>query len=155
MLKKMQIKKYSKLKMFGLYTLSLFVNLLPLIIVLIVNWEVCTKTKRETIALTTTGIVWVLFLILSMVNAMPKKTSRVVTLTTVFVLLELMKPLLSQMCLFAGASAIGALLDVIIIRPIIKRYVELRIASKTADITTIQVKSAVEDALKNAGCGRV
>ena len=151
----MQIKKYSKLKMFGLYALSLFVNLLPLMIVLFLNWEVCTKTKRESVALTTTGFVWVMFLIFSMIGAMPKRASRVVTLIVVFVLLEMMKPLLSQMCLFAGASAIGALLDVIIVRPIIKKYLELRVATTTADLTTLQVKTVVEEALKEAGCGRV
>ena len=62
---KMQVKKYSKLKMFGLYALSLLVNLLPLIIVLIVNWEVCTKTKREGVAISVTGFVWVFFLVIT------------------------------------------------------------------------------------------
>lgn len=151
----MQVKKYSKLKMFGLYALSLAVNLIPLIVVLIINWEVCTKTKREGIAISVTGFVWVFFLIITMLGTLPKKINRVATLCIVFGVLELMKPLLNYMTIFAGAAAIGALLDVIIIKPIIKRYAELRVASKTADITTQQVKLAVKELLDEERTGRV
>ena len=59
------------------------------------------------------------------------------------------------MTIFAGAAAIGALLDVIIVKPIIKRYAELRVASKTADITTQQVAQAVKDILNEERSGRV
>lgn len=151
---KKKIKKYSKFKMFGLYVLSVLVNILPLVVVLIINWEFCTKTKREGIAISVTGFVWIFFLIISMLGSMPKKLNRVGSLIIVFLILELMKPLLSFMCVFAGASAIGAILDVIIVRPIIRRYVELRIASKTADITTQQVKLAVAELLEERS-GRV
>lgn len=149
-----KVKRYSKLKMFGLYMLSLFVNLLPLAIVVMVYWKDCTKTTREGIALSVTGIFWVLFLIITLTGAMPKNINRAVTLIIVFIILELMKPLLAYMCIFAGASAIGALLDSICIRPIIKRYEELRIATKSADITTQQVKEAVAELLEERS-GRV
>lgn len=145
----MQIKKYNKFKMFGLYVLSVFVNLLPLFIVILINWEACTKTRREGIALSVTGVVWTMFLIFSMLGAMPKRVNRVVGLVVVYVLLEIMKPLLTYMCVFAGASAIGALLDLIIVRPIIRRYIELRVASKTADITTQQVQEVVKQCLES------
>lgn len=151
----MQVKKYSKLKMFGLYVLSIIVNLLPLIIVLIIKWEVCTKTKSESVAISVTGFVWVFFLIVSMLGSLPGRINRVATLIIIFVVLELMKPLLRYMCIFAGAAAIGALLDLIIIKPIIKRYAELRVASKTADITTQQVKIAVRELLDEERSGRV
>lgn len=151
----MQTKKYSKLKMFGLYVISVIVNLLPLLIVLIINWEVCTKTIREGIAVSVTGIVWLVFLILSLLGALPSKMNRVVSLIIVFVLLELMKPLLSYMCIFSGAAAIGALLDVIFIRPAIKKYSELRVATQTADLTTEQVKTAVKELLEEERSGRV
>ena len=151
----MQVKKYSKLKMFGLYALSLAVNLIPLIVVLIINWEVCTKTKREGIAVSVTGFVWVFFLVITMLGTLPKKINRVATLCIVYGVLELMKPLLNYMTIFAGTAAIGALLDVIIIKPIIKRYAELRVASKTADITTQQVKLAVKELLDEERNGRV
>lgn len=149
-----KVKRYSKLKMFGLYMLSLFVNLLPLAIVVMVYWEDCTKTTRESVALTVTGVFWVLFLVITLIGAMPKNINRAFTLVLIFVVLELMKPLLAYMCIFAGASAIGALLDSIIIRPIIVRYVELRQATKTADITTNQVKEAVAELLEERS-GRV
>ena len=151
----MRVKKYSKLKMFFLYVLSIAVNLIPLIIVLIFNWEVCTKTKREGIAISVTGVVWVFFLIITMLGTLPKKINRVATLCILFGVLELMKPLLNYMTIFAGATAIGALLDFIIVKPIIKRYIELRIASKTADITTQQVAQVVKDILKEERSGRV
>lgn len=150
-----KIKKYSGFKMFGLYFLSVLVNVLPLVIVLIINWEFCTKTKREGIAISVTGFVWIFFLIVSMLGSMPKRLNRVASLIIVFGILELMKPLLSFMCVFSGAAAIGAILDVIIIKPIIRRYIELRVASKTADITTQQVKLAVEELLGEKGSGRV
>lgn len=151
----MQVKKYSKLRMFGLYTLSIVVNLLPLIVVVIIHWEVCTKTRRECVALSVTGFVWVFFLVITMLGTLPKKINRVATLCIIFGVLELMKPLLNYMTIFAGAAAIGALLDVIIVKPIIKRYVELRVASKTADITTQQVKIAVNELLNEERSGRV
>lgn len=151
----MQVKKYSKLKMFGLYTLSVVINLLPLIFVLIINWEACTKTKREGIAISVTGFIWIFFLIITMLGTLPKKINRVTTLCIVFGVLELMKPLLSYMTIFAGAAAIGAILDAIIVKPIIKKYAELRVASKTADITTQQVKLAVKELLDEERSGRV
>ena len=158
---KMANKRYSKVKMFLLYVLSLLVNLLPLIIVLIINWGVCTKTQREGVAITVTGISWIVFLVASMIGAMPKKVNRVVTLVVAFVVLELMKPLLSCMCMFSGAAAIGALLDLCAVKPFIKKYQELRVATKTADMTTEQVKLAVKEILseketKETNCtGRV
>lgn len=148
-------KKYSKLKMFGLYALSLFVNLLPLLIVLLINWEACTKTKREGVAISVTGIAWIIFLVMTMLGTMPKRVNRVVTLVIVFVVLELMKPLLSYMCIFAGASAIGAMIDIVAVRPFINRYKEYRLATKTAQITTEQVKEAVKEIIKTENTGRV
>lgn len=151
----MQAKKYSRLKMFSLYVLSLFVNLAPLIVVLALNWQACTKTRREGIAISVTGFVWVFFLVVSMIGSMPNKFNRVAGLCIVFGMLELMKPLLNYMCIFAGAAAIGAILDWLIIKPIINRYKELRVASKTADITTQQVAQAVKDILNEERSGRV
>lgn len=151
----MQVKKYSKLKMFGLYALSVLVNLLPLIVVLIINWKNCTKTEREGVAITVTGFVWVGFLVFSMLGTMPKKINRVAGLVIVFGMLELMKPLLNYMCVFAGAAAIGAILDVLIMRPIIKKYQELRVATQTADLTAQQVKEAVKELLQEERSGRV
>ena len=144
----MAVKKYSKIKMLGLHLLSVLVNIAPLLVVLIINWEVCTKTDRQVVALSVTGFAWLFFLIITMLGSMPKRINRVAGLIIVFVVLELMKPLLNQMTLFAGASAIGALLDALIIRPMIKRYRELRVASKTADLTTQQVKEAVKELLE-------
>ena len=59
------------------------------------------------------------------------------------------------MCIFSGAAAIGALLDVILIRPAIKKYSELRVATQTADLTTEQVKTAVKELLEEERSGRV
>ena len=140
--------------MCGLYLLSLLVNLVPLVIVLLINWEICTKTKREGIAISVTGFVWIFFLLITMLGGVPKKINRVATLFIVFVVLELMKPLLNYMTIFAGAAAIGAMLDMLIVKPIIKRYAELRLATKSADLTTIQVTNAVKEILKE-GTGRV
>ena len=141
--------------MFYLYVLSVIVNLAPLIVVLIVNWEVCTKTRREGLAITVTGAVWTLFLIATMLGSLPHKVNRAVSLTAVFCVMELMKPLLKYMCVFAGAAAIGAILDGMIIKPIIKRYAELRVASKTADITTNQVREAIKEVMREERSGRV
>jgi hypothetical protein len=151
----MKNKKYSRIKMLSLYLLSVGVNIMPLLIVIAFNWKACTKTIREGVALSVTGIFWVLFLVLTMMGAMPKKINRAVVLTMLFVVLELMKPLLNYMCLFAGAAAIGALLDVMIARPMIKRYAELRVATKTADMTTNQVVEAVKEMLQQERTGRV
>ena len=59
------------------------------------------------------------------------------------------------MCLFAGAAAIGAILDFMIVKPIIKRYAEMRLATKTADVTTAQGVSAVKEMLNQERTGRV
>lgn len=134
--------------MFCLYLLRLAVNLLPLIVVLVVNYKIYTKTQQEGIALTITGVFWVLFLIFTMLGIAPKNVNRAVTLVIVFVVLKLMQPLLTHMCTFAGAVAIGALLDAIVIMPIITRYKELRVATKTADITTSQIKQAVQEIIE-------
>lgn len=152
---KMQVKKYSKLKMFGLYSLSVFVNILPLIVVLIINWKACTKTTREGVAITITGIAWLLFLVISIKGTMPNRMNRAVTLSIVFIFLLLMKPLLDKMCIFAGSATLGCLLDVIFVRPLIIKYRELRVATKTADLTTEQVKVAIQEALKEERNGRV
>ena len=147
----MKVKRYSKLKMFFLGCLSVVINLLPLVVVLIVNYEFIVTTKREGLALSITGVVWVLFLVVSLLGSLPLRLNRCVTLVIVYAVLELMKPLLEYMCIFAGAVALGAILDTIFIRPIIKKYRELRQATKTADLTTIQVKQAVQEILENNG----
>ena len=67
----MKVKKYSKLKMFGLYVLSVVTNILPLLVVIAINWEDCTKTTREGVAISVTGIVWVCFLVFTMLGSMP------------------------------------------------------------------------------------
>lgn len=141
--------------MFGLYILSVLVNILPLVVVLIINWEACTKTRRECVAITVTGFVWIFFLVVTMIGSMPKQTNRVATLCIVFGVLELMKPLMHYMTIFSGACAIGGILDLIIVKPIIKKYRELRVATKTADITTQQVAQVVKDILKEERTGRV
>ena len=86
---------------------------------------------------------------------MPKKMNRVATLIIIFVELELMKPLLNYMCSFAGAAAIGAFIDFMIVKPVIKRYAEMRLAVKTADVTTTQVVNAVKEMLNQERTGRV
>lgn len=149
------VKKYSRLKMDGLFLLSILVNLIPLIIVLVVNWGICTKTKREGIAITLTGIVWVLVLIATISNSVPKKVNKIFGLTVAMVLCELMRPLLKYMTLFIGAALIGVILDTIIVKPKINRYKELRLASKTAEITTMQVKEAVKEIISQERSGRV
>ena len=58
------------------------------------------------------------------------------------------------MCIFAGAAALGALIDTILIRPIIRRYKELRKATTTADLTSSQVKEAMREILEERN-GRV
>ena len=151
----MTVKRYSKLKMFALYSLSVLVNVTPLIVIVALNWKIFIKTQREGVALTITGIVWFIFLISTFFNSLSFKLNRCATMIIIFVVLELMKPLLNHMCIFAGAAALGALIDTILIRPIIKRYKELRIATTTADITTMQVKQAVQEVLEAERSGRV
>lgn len=148
------MKKYSKLKMFCLYCLSILVNILPLIIVLIVNWEFCTKTRRECLAISVTGVVWVGFLVFTMLGSMPRKLNRVFVLIAFYLMLELMKPLLSYMTIFAGSATIGALLDLFLVKPLIRRYTELRIATKTADLTTQQMEQVMTKILDERS-GRV
>jgi hypothetical protein len=144
----MKVKRYSKFKMFGLWCLSILVNLLPLIVVLAVNYKFFITTQEESVALTITGIVWVVFLICSLIGSLPFRVNRCVVLVVFYGVLELMKPLLKYMCIFAGAVALGAILDTLIVRPIIKKYAELRQATKTADLTTMQVKQAVQELLE-------
>ena len=150
----MAVKRYSKLKMFALYVASVLVNILPLIIVLAFNWKHFTKTPRETLAISITGFVWIAFLVVSMIGSLPNKLNRVAKITIVYVMLVVMKPLLMHMTVFAGASAIGALLDLIILKPIITRYKELRLATKTADITTQQMEQVMNKILDERS-GRV
>jgi hypothetical protein len=141
--------------MFGLYVLSVVLNILPLVVVLIITWESCTKTKREGVAITVTGVCWIFFLIVTMLGTVPKKINRVATFIIVYALLEVMKPLMNYMCIFAGAATLGALVDVIFVRPIIRKYHELRIATKTSDMTTMQVKEAIKEIIEKERSGRV
>ena len=142
---KVKDKKYSKLKMVGLYAISFGVNVLPLIVVLIINWEACTKTQREGIAITVAGIFWLLFLASSMLSSLPIKANRVVVLVVLFVMLLLMKPLMEYMAMFSGAAALGAIADVLIVKPIIKQYNEKRVVEKTAGETTKQIKAVMQE----------
>ncbi|MBR2377442.1 MAG: hypothetical protein IKA85_06735 [Clostridia bacterium] len=147
----MKAKRYSKFKMFLLWCLSLTANLLPLVIVLAINYKYMVTTKEEGFALTVTGVVWVLFLLISLKGTLPFKMNRCVTLIIVYVLLELMKPLLSYMSVFAGACALGSLIDIVIIKPMIVKYREVRQATKTADMTTEQIKVAVAEIIEERG----
>lgn len=141
-------KKNNKMKMFWLYLLSFGVNILPLLIVIIFNWDDCTKTEREGLALTVAGIFWVIFLIVSMLNSVPFKVNRVVVLVVLFVLLLLMKPLLNLMAIFCGASAFGAMVDTFVVKPIIKRQKEKKLIGETAEETTKQIKAVMQEIIK-------
>lgn len=146
-----KIKRYSLGKLVFLRILCIFVNIAPLIVLLIINWGVYTKTRSESIALSVTGFVWLVFLIMSAFSSFSPKLARPIKLLCFFIILELIDPLILSLKWFVLCSFIGAGLDFIIIQPLIKQMLELRVATKTTDLT----KEAVREILREEGGGRV
>lgn len=143
-MKKLQIKEYSLTKLIVFRILSVLVNILPLIVLLIINWNVYTKTRSESVALTVTGIVWLIYLIMSAFSTFSPKFSRPVKLLVAFIVLELIDPLVGNLKWFALCGFIGALADYLVIQPIIKNLLELKVATKTSEMT----RDAIKDILK-------
>ncbi len=146
-----KIKRYKASHLLLLRLLCVLVNIAPLVVLLIINWDVYTKTRSESIALSVTGIVWLVFLIMSAFSSFSPKLARPVKLLCFFIILELINPLILSLKWFVLCSFIGALADYIIIQPLIRQMIELRVATKTTDMT----KEAVREIIKEEMGGRV
>lgn len=147
----LKINKYNVKNLFLLRILSILVNIAPLLILLIINWEVYTKTKTSSIALSFTGIVWLCFVIMSAFNTLSVKLARPVKLLCFFLILYLIDPLILSMKWFVLCSFLGSTVDYILIQPYIKKMNELKIATKTTDLT----KEALKEMLQEQPGGRV
>lgn len=144
------MKTKSKIRLYKL--LQMLVSVLPLIVLIIVNWEVYTETPASTVSLGFGMVVAMIFAILKILNRMPKNLKSVVWAGIVCALCWCLKLLIVDLPIIATAWFIGSLLGEIF-TPIIKKNEREGNIEDTANATAEEVASKISSML--GGGGRV
>ena len=144
------MKTKSKVVIYKL--LRMLVSVLPLVAVIVVNWEVYTETPASTITLGFGMVVAIVFAILKILNRMPKNLKSVVWAGIVCALSWCLKLLIMDLPIIATAWFLGSLLGEIF-TPIIKKAERAGNIEDTANATAEEVASKISSIL--GGGGRV
>ena len=117
------------------------VRMLPLIIILIINWKAYTKTKQTTVGLTLSGGLYMVLLIIEMLKKMPAKVN--LTLFDLFlcVIIYAVKPIINDLLLFMAAITLSRILAWLFVDKRLAYMEELKKANLTADVTVYKWKT--------------
>jgi len=126
-----------------LHVLSFLVSLLPLGIVLAVNFGKYTETVPETVKLCAGGVILVVFVVLKVLGKL-KMPRRIVFYALVFAGAWLFAALLEDLLLLSFAALLGEAVDYIVLQPIIARLKRTREREKTADETAERVEEILD-----------
>ena len=144
------MKKKSRARIFKL--LQMIVCVLPLIVLIIINWDVYTETPASTVSLGFGMAVTIVSSILKLLNKMPKNIKAVVWAGIVCALSWCLKLLIVDLPIIATAWFIGSLLGEIF-TPIIKKYEREGNIEDTATATANEVAEKISNII--GGGGRV
>lgn len=126
-------------------------SVLPLSVILALNWDRYVQSYAAGVKLLTGGLILVILLSLK-VLAKLRIPSSVTAITVVMLLSYLLQAILSDLTLLCGAYLVGEILDLILFRRRAKALREALMAERAADATA----GRVEELLKTyIGNGRV
>jgi peptidoglycan/LPS O-acetylase OafA/YrhL len=141
-------RKRLKWRLFLLKALSLIACTGPLAVVFLANFDRYVTTVEEGIKLAGGGIL-VIVLIAIIVLGKMKMPPIVVVCGTVSLIAWLIQPILADLAMLGVITTSGALVDYIIIKPLIRKTKEALLIDRAADETTARVTEQVEEMLKN------
>ena len=138
--------KRPRVNLFIFSILSFIVSAAPLAVALALNFESYTKTVSGGVKLTIGGIivcVLLLFKALGKLNA----PGGIMAYFVVFLLAYLLEAILADLILLSGMALLGEVMDMIFIRPFVRRAREEITVKKTADATTKQITAVLDSYL--------
>ena len=118
---------------------SFIVSVAPLIAVFVINRERYFVDVAAGVKLAAGGIIVVVMMLINALGRL-KVPGGVMAYLIVFLLSYLLEAVLSDLMILSGAALLGASIDTIIMRPIIKKLREDITVSKTADATSKKIK---------------
>ena len=138
--------KRPRFKLFIFSILSFIVSLAPLITAFALNFETYTKTVSAGVKLTIGGVIVCVLLFFKVIGKL-NAPNGVMAYFIVFLLAYLLEAILADLILLSGMALLGEVMDMIFIRPFVRRAREEITIKKTADATADQVKVILDDYL--------
>ena len=123
---------------------SFIVSIAPLIAVFIINRERYFVNVAAGVKLAVGGIIVVVMMLINALGRL-KVPGGVMAYLVVFLLTYLLEAILSDLAILSGAALLGAVVDYLIMRPIVKKLREDIMVSKTADATADKVKQILDE----------
>lgn len=144
--------KKNKSKVRLLKLLQVLVSVLPLLVVVVLNWEVYTKTPASSVSLGFGMIVGAVFALLKLLDRMPKNVKSVVWAGIACVLCWCLKILIVDLPIIATAWFIGSVLAEVF-TPMIKKAEKESNLEEQATATAEEVAKQISSII--GGGGRV
>lgn len=135
-----------RVKLCVLQVLSFIVSAAPLAVLLIINLDKYFVTIAAGVKLAAGGMLVIVLMLLNAFGRL-KIPGGVMAYLIVFLLAYLLEAVLADLMLISGAALIGAVVDYIFIRPLVKRARDEIMIGKTADATAEKVKSVLDEYL--------
>ncbi len=123
---------------------SFMVAILPLIVVFIVNRERYFINVAAGVKLATGGIIVIVLMLANALGRL-KVPGGIMAYLIVFLLSYLLEAILNDLAILSGAALLGAVVDYLIMRPIVKKLREDIMVGKTADATADKVKQILDE----------
>ena len=138
----------NKVRIFKL--LQIILSVLPLIALIIVNWNVYTKTTGSSISLGFGMLLAIVFAILKLLGRLPKNVKGVIKSAIVCGLCWALKVLIVDLPIISTAWLIGSLLAEIL-TPVIKKAEKDANVTEQASATAEEVAKQIKDIIGGAG----
>lgn len=145
--------KQMKNKLRILTILSFVTSILPVVLVVGINWDVYVKTTGDAVKLTFGGIIAVFLVLLKVMDKL-KVPNKFVLLGSVFVMSYLLQSILQDLTLLSGMAFLGEVLDCFFFQTPIKKLREAIMIEKTADATSSKIESIIDKKLNSLNNGR-
>ena len=148
-----QAMKQMKNKLRILTILSFVTSILPVVLVVGINWNTYVETTGDAVKLTCGGIIAVFLVLLKVMDKL-KVPNKFVLLGSVFVMSYLLQSILQDLTLLSGMALLGEVLDCFLFQTPIKRLREAIMIEKTADATSSKIESIIDKKLNSLNNGR-
>lgn len=142
----MKVTTLTKLKLkFAAYAvLSFLVSVLPVALILIVNWGKYTGyTTAGSIRLGAGALIACVFVVLKIIGKL-KMPRRIILFTAIFAMSYLLQPVLADLMLISGMALVGEFVDFLFFQTAIHKIKEEINTEKTSDATATKVEEIIK-----------
>ena len=133
--------------------LSFFTSILPIALVIGLNWNVYVQTTSDAVKLTCGGCI-ALFLVFMKVIGKLRVPNKFVLLGSVFLMSYLLQSIISDLTILSGMALLGEVLDAMLFQVPIRKLREAIMIEKTADATSSKIESIIDKKLNSLNNGR-